>query len=246
MRPARSLPARFFSAKLIVATLIAAIGLAGFTSLGIWQVKRLSWKLDLIERVDTRLAADPIPAPGPAAWPGITAEKDEYTRVTLTGTFLNDDEVLIYTPSDFGPGYWVLTPLQRADGTIVMVNRGVVPQERGLAGDFPRITGETTLTGLLRLSEDQGWLFSRDNDPEGGNWYRRDIASITEAKGYTQAAPYFVDQDMTDPRGWPRGGKTVVSFRNSHLSYALTWFALAAVMVIGYGLVLRLHFRRMA
>ena len=236
----RNMPsARFLSVKLILATLIAVIGVVGFTSLGIWQVKRLHWKLDLIERVDTRIHADPVAAPSPALWSGITSEKDEYTRVRLTGEFLNDDEVLIYTPSDFGPGYWVLTPLKRDDGTIVMVNRGVVPQEQALAGDFTRITGETTVTGLLRMSESEGWLFSRKNDPETGNWYRRDIASITRAKGFAEAAPYFIDQDAIDPTGWPRGGKTVVSFRNSHLSYALTWFALALVMVAGYALVLR-------
>ncbi|WP_460273577.1 SURF1 family protein [Celeribacter sp. ULVN23_4] len=231
------------SFRIVLVTIIAAIGIAGFMSLGIWQVKRLHWKLDLIERVDARVHAAPVPAPGPTLWSAITREKDEYTRVTLTGTFLNDEEVLIYTPSDYGPGDWVLTPLELSDGSIVMINRGVVPQEQAMAGDFSRIDGETTVTGLLRISEHKGWLFSQDNDPENGNWYRRDIESITEAKGYDQAAPYFVDQDLTDPTGWPRGGKTVVQFRNSHLSYAITWFALAALVLGGYGLFLRNELR---
>ena len=30
------------------------------------------------------------------------------------------------------------------------------------------------------------------------------------------------------PGGWPKGGQTVVAFRNQHLSYAITWFGLAA------------------
>ena len=45
-------------------------------------------------------------------------------------------------------------------------------------------------------------------------------------------APYFIDaeaQTGADAAGWPRAGMTVVSFRNNHLSYALTWFALAAL-----------------
>ena len=140
--------------RLIIVTLIAAIGIAGFTSLGIWQVKRLHWKLDLIERVDSRIHADPVPAPGPEAWSTINAEDDEYTRVSLTGRFLNDEAVMIYTPSDYGPADYVLTPFERDDGTIVMVNRGVVPLERAQASDFARIEGETTVTGLLRMSED--------------------------------------------------------------------------------------------
>ena len=79
--------------RLAIATLLAAIGLAGFLSLGIWQVQRLYWKLDLIERVDARVTADPVPAPGPADWPEITREDDEYTRVRLSGEYLHDEEV---------------------------------------------------------------------------------------------------------------------------------------------------------
>lgn len=224
--------------RLAIATLLAAIGLAGFLSLGIWQVQRLNWKLDLIERVDARVTAAPVPAPGPADWPDITREDDEYTRVTLTGEYLHDEEVLIYTPSDFGPADWVLTPLRRDDGSIVMINRGVVPQRQGEPAAFDRPEGKVSVTGLLRLSEDEGWLFSRDNNPAEQKWYRRDIGSITETKGFAQAAPYFVDAEMTDAKGWPRGGQTVVKFRNAHLSYALTWFALAALVAAGYGLLL--------
>ncbi|WP_434287828.1 SURF1 family protein [Celeribacter sp. SCSIO 80788] len=230
--------------RLLIVLILAALGITGFMSLGIWQVQRLHWKLDLIERVEARIHAAPVPAPGPNLWPTITRETDEYTRVTLTGSFLNDDTVLIYTPSDFGPGMWVLTPLRLADSTIVMINRGVVPQDHALSGDFSHVEGETTVTGLLRITEDKGWLFSQDNDPANGKWYRRDIASITSAKGFDQAAPYFVDQELTAPTGWPRGGQTVVSFRNAHLSYALTWFALAAVVALGAALVLRHELRR--
>ena len=230
--------------RLFIVTLLAAIGVFGFTRLGVWQVERLHWKLDLIDRVDSRIHAEPVAAPGQAAWSRLSAEADEYRPVRLSGRFLNEDEVLIYTPSNFGPADWVLTPFARSDGTIVMVNRGVVPEERAQEGDFDRIERETTVTGLLRMSEDKGWLFSRKNDPDNGLWYRRDIGSITAAKGYDAAAPYFVDVLMDDPQGWPRGGQTVVQFRNAHLSYALTWFALALVVLAGYGLVLRMELKR--
>nr|WP_272214236.1 SURF1 family cytochrome oxidase biogenesis protein [Marinicella sp. W31]MDC2878501.1 hypothetical protein [Marinicella sp. W31] len=39
--------------------------------------------------------------------------------------------------------------------------------------------------------------------------------------------------------GYPIGGLTVVKFRNAHLSYALTWFAMALGTVFVYVLVLR-------
>ena len=230
--------------RLIIVTLIALVGLAGFGALGTWQVQRLHWKTALIERVESRIHADPVPAPGPAEWSGLSAETAEYRRVTLRGHFLNADEVQIYTPTEWGPGYWVLTPLARDDGTVVMINRGLVPEDRKNPATRPAPEGAQTVTGLLRISEDKGWLFSRDNNPAARLWYRRDIGSITAALGLHDAAPYFVDQELTDPEGWPLGGKTVVAFRNAHLSYALTWFGLAAFVALAWGLVLRSELRR--
>jgi surfeit locus 1 family protein len=47
-------------------------------------------------------------------------------------------------------------------------------------------------------------------------------------------APFFLDADATpNPGGYPVGGLTVIAFRNNHLVYALTWFALAALSVAG-------------
>lgn len=230
--------------RLVAVTLAALAGVAGFASLGVWQVERLYWKRDLIQRVDGRIHAAPVPAPGPAAWGGITAETDEYRRVEASGRFLHDQAVLIYTPSDAGPADWVLTPLLAADGTIIMVNRGRVPDDLGRKGDYAKPEGHVTVTGLLRMSEDRGWLFLRPNDPAAGHWYRRDIASITKAKGFKMAAPYFIDEERGDPSAWPRGGQTVVAFRNAHLSYALTWFALAFGVLAGYLLLLRHELRR--
>jgi surfeit locus 1 family protein len=50
------------SKKFLILTAIAAILFAGFTALGIWQVYRLQWKLDLIAAVDARVEAPALPA----------------------------------------------------------------------------------------------------------------------------------------------------------------------------------------
>ncbi len=50
----------------LILAMLTAVGIAlflGFVALGAWQVQRLSWKLDLIERVDQRLKAPPQPLP---------------------------------------------------------------------------------------------------------------------------------------------------------------------------------------
>lgn len=215
-------------ARSIVALLLAVLGIAVLVALGVWQVERRAWKLDLIARVDARLAAAPVAAPGPDAWPDLTRAANEYERVEATGHFLHDREVAVLAVTQFGSGYWILTPLETPDFTL-LVNRGFVPQNKrdpATRGEG-QISGEVTITGLLRLTEPHGG-FLRRNDPAGDRWYSRDVPAIADARGLGPIAPYFVDADGTpNPGGLPVGGLTVVHFRNSHLSYALTWFALA-------------------
>ena len=71
---------------------------AGFAALGVWQVERRAWKLDLIARVDARTRAAPAPLPLPAAWQGDT----DYRRVRATGTLLNDRETLVQALTERG------------------------------------------------------------------------------------------------------------------------------------------------
>jgi surfeit locus 1 family protein len=212
-----------------------------FAALGTWQVQRLFWKLDLIARVEARIHRDPEPAPVAAAWAGIDAARDEYRHVTATGVFEYRKAVLVQAVTVLGAGFWVMTPLVRDDRSILLVNRGFVPSDRRdhaarAEGDLP---GRITVTGLMRMSE-PGGAFLRTNDPSDGRWYSRDVAAIASAMGEADVAPYFIDADKTpNPGGLPVGGLTVVSFRNSHLAYALTWYAMALMSAVGARFVYR-------
>jgi surfeit locus 1 family protein len=206
---------------------LVLLAIAALTGLGVWQLERRAWKLDLIDRVDARLAAQPVAAPGAADWPGITADRDAYTRVTTTGHFLNGRETPVLAVTVHGSGYWILTPLVTPDFT-VLVNRGFVPPDRRDPATRQPLEGKVTVAGLLRITEPGGG-FLRKNDPSGGRWYSRDVAAIAAAQRLDDVAPYFIDADAApNPGGLPIGGLTVVAFRNAHLSYALTWFGLAA------------------
>ena len=224
---------------------LAGLALTGvFLGLGTWQVERRVWKLALIDRVEARIHAEPVPAPGPEEWPGLTAASAEYRRVRLTGRFAHDRATLVQALSERGAGFWVLVPLVTDRGFTVLVNRGFVPTEArersARAAGEPE--GEVTLTGLLRLSEPGGGVLRR-NDPAADRWYSRDVAAIATARGIdgpTEVAPYFVDADAApNPGGLPMGGLTVVAFHNNHLVYALTWYALALMTAGALIFVLR-------
>ena len=214
--------ARFaFAAALDLFTLV-------FAGLGIWQLERRSWKLDLIARVEARIHAAPVAAPGPDAWTSIGAATDEYRRVVLQGRYLDAPETLTMAVTERGPGFWVVAPFRSDAGFTVLVNRGFVPEDRRNASERRAAgTGDMRVVGLLRLSEPGGG-FLRSNDPAAGRWYSRDVAAIASARGLGKVASYFVDVDAAaEPGPLPQGGMTQVSFRNTHLIYALTWFCLA-------------------
>ena len=217
----------------IAAVLLAAL-LAG---LGVWQVDRLHWKLHLIAQVDARVHAVAVAAPGPEAWPEVTAATDQYRHVTVKGHFLNQDESLTEAVTRHGAGFWVMTPFVTDRGFTVLVDRGFVPTERRdpASRAAGQIGGETTVTGLVRMTEPGGG-FLRANDPAHGRWYSRDVTAIAAAHGLGEVAPYFIDVDATpNPGGLPIGGLTVVSFPNNHFGYALTWFGLAIMVLGGFG-----------
>ncbi|BAV50758.1 surfeit locus 1 family protein [Mesorhizobium loti] len=212
--------------------LLGLLGVLVFLGLGIWQLERRVWKLDLIARVDQRIHAPVADAPGPGAWAGMTAASGEYSHVRLAGHFLGGANTLVQAVTELGGGYWVLTPLRTDRGFVVLVNRGFIPQQR--KAEFEQESGSFTapavIDGLLRKSEPGGG-FLRNNDAAGNRWYSRDVTAIATTRGLTDVAPYFVDAEASGTDGWPRGGLTVVTFRNSHLVYALTWFTLAAMLV---------------
>lgn len=240
-------PASRSTAVLAFLLVIGGALFAGFVALGSWQVQRLFWKLDLIERVDARVHAQPVAPPDSSKWASVDSAHDEYLAVRLEGEFLHEHEALVQAVTERGPGFWVLTPLRTTDGHYVLINRGFVEADRRDPATRPQgqVRGPVIVTGLLRLSEPGGG-FLRHNDADGDRWYSRDVAAIAAARELPaqQIAPYFIDADASpNEGGWPVGGLTIVKFHNSHLVYAITWFSLA-LMVIGAGVIVWRRERR--
>ena len=176
--------------------------------------------------------------------------------VHLHGQWLADKTVLTQASTVLGAGYWVLTPLQQADGTQVLVNRGFVPETQRAQWLTPGTAAEAPVdvVGLLRMSEPGGG-FLRRNDPAQQRWHSRDVAAIAQSLQLRHAAPFFVDAGIPRLQNgataelpptattWPQPGLTVVRFSNSHLVYALTWFGLA-LMVAGAAVLVARYERR--
>ncbi|MBV9991013.1 MAG: SURF1 family protein [Alphaproteobacteria bacterium] len=212
---------------LTIASVLAFVLLVG---LGAWQLERLHWKLDLIARADANLHAEPLSLE--TRTPDHVAA-NEYRRVAGEGIFDNAKEAYVFGTDEAGDAvYHVVVPFRLGDGRVFLVDRGVVPKEKldpatrraGQPGGVSRVTG------VWRTPDPPG-TFTPKPDPKQRIWYARDLGGIARADGVTLAAPVIVEADATpNPGGWPKGGQTVVNFRNDHLQYAITWFGLAAVL----------------
>ncbi len=232
----------------LVLAVCAALLFAGFVALGTWQVYRLQWKLALIERVDQRVHAAAVAAPTPEYWSQVSRENDEYRHVHVSGVFLHELSSKVQALTERGSGYWLLTPLRAEDGSVVFINRGFITeaqskmifseQAKANASALGR-ADQVLVSGLLRISEPGGG-FLRKNDPADNRWYSRDVQSLGQAHSLPRVAPYFIDAavDKGNPSTAdsslvrPVAGLTVIAFHNSHMVYALTWYALA-LMVAG-------------
>lgn len=240
---------------LVLPTLAMLVTVAILMALGTWQMQRLAWKTGMIAMVESRAGAAPVDFPATATWGALDPETVDYLPVRLTGRFRHADEVHVYWPLTEpkgpvgGPGYFVFTPLERADGSMVFVNRGFVPDARKDAATRAegQITGEVTIEGLVRLPEAAN-AFTPPEDLARNRFYQRDPKLFAKARGLdpVKVAPVMVDAaaSATPAGGLPQAGETLMVFRNNHLQYAGTWYGLALCCLGVYAVFVRARLKR--
>lgn len=206
----------------------------GCVALGVWQLERLQWKLALIHQANSNLAAPPILVAKALAF---GPEAAQYHRVNLSGRFENSKEAYVFGTAAGGTAvYHVVTPFRLDDGRVLLVDRGIVPERLRDPRTRPagELQGEQRVTGVWRVPDSPG-LFTPAPDTAKRIWYARDVKGIARDDHLRLADPVLVEADVTpNPGGWPKGGQTIVHFRNDHLQYAITWLALATVILGGW------------
>lgn len=208
--------------------------------LGTWQVERLQWKEGLIAERTVRTTAAPVDLPAAGAQLSTEALADlDYRRATATGEFQHDGEMYLAARTMQGAvGHQVVTPLRRADGSVILVNRGWVPDDRKdpakrAAG---QVAGTVTVEGAIRAPGRQHWL-QPDNEPEKNRWFWSDLPAMARHAGVPpeRLVPVFLEAGAAaNPGGVPIGGQTRVNLPNDHLQYAIIWYALAVGLAVIY------------
>lgn len=214
-----------------LATFAALLVLVG---LGTWQLQRLTWKEGLIAHAQAQLAEPPVPLPAEGL-----ADLD-FRRVAATGSYLHDAAFAFgFLAEDGRPGGRLITPFRLADGRVILVDRGWMPEDllppkvpRGL-----RPEGTVTLDGIARWRGDgkRAWMTPADT-PELRRWYGWDIPAMQAATALPILPIVLVLERSEGPAGLPRAEAVSIDLPNDHLSYALTWYGLAVVLLVVYTL----------
>ncbi len=202
--------------------------------LGTWQLDRLAWKEAVAERLESRLSAQPIMLPTEPFDP----EQFEFRRVRVAGEFLHESEFFLLSQVRDGVvGIHVVTPLRRlADASHILVDRGWLPlNRRDPAGRHDaQVASIVTLDAVVRRTPSRGW-FVPENRPADNEWYFMEPAAMAAAAGVAAPGEFFLAAVEAASSGdYPVGRGAQIAIRNDHLGYAITWYALAAVLVAVY------------
>ncbi|OLL23083.1 Cytochrome oxidase assembly protein shy1 [Neolecta irregularis DAH-3] len=203
-------------------------------ALGTWQVYRHRWKSDLIEKYTSRLNMKPILCPDDLD-PEHARENWDHRKVLVKGKWRHDLEMLVgIRTRDGRGGFHVITPLQRQDGSKVLVNRGWIAskfrdqesRKLGLPED------EVVVHALVRPHPRKN-IFTPENKPHEDKFYFTDVPQMVEL---TMSKPIYLENiiedddfkaDMDAKCGIPIGRNPTINLSNNHLSYIFTWYALA-------------------
>ncbi|KAJ2019141.1 surf-like protein [Coemansia sp. S3946] len=203
--------------------------------LGTWQIQRLKWKMALLDDVNDRMHRRPVALPL-----RVTAEeinRNEYRRVIVYGVYDHANEMLVGPRSyESEPGFVVVTPLVREDGSRVLVNRGWIKRELQDPKLRPesQITEPVTVIAFVRCSPGKN-SFMPESDPESNHWFNLDLELMAKHTGSQEVLLEVIQPEsaaaaILDARnGIPLGAPSLVDIKNNHLQYTLTWYAMSAI-----------------
>lgn len=225
----------------ILLTLAAVVVLGLLLTLGVWQSQRLRWKEGLIAQAEAAANLPPVPLVE-----ALAAANPDFRRVLVTCRGLGAAPfVELQTIEDGDAGVRLISACPVEGEGVVLVDRGFVPAE---TTERPAVDAADSMpvvvAGVLRRVPPPGAMTP---PPSGRLFYGRDMAAMARTLNVEgPVAPFTVYATTSTNPGWPalRPVAPPAAFSNNHLGYALTWFGLAAVLIVFYVVLLRRRLSR--
>jgi cytochrome oxidase assembly protein ShyY1 len=234
-------------AWLALFVVVIAFAYLCFTVLAPWQLGKNTKTSRENSQISHSLTADPVPLTTFLPRQDSSAPDEQWRRVTATGRYLPDAQVLArLRVIDGDPAFEVLVPFAVDSGPIVLVDRGYVRPVQG--SKVPEIpappTGPVTITARLRDSEQ----LVRGKEPfrqDGAQQvYSINTVQIAALTGVPLAGSYV--QLVEDQPG----GLGVIALprldAGPFLSYGIQWiaFGIIAPILLGYFVYAEIRQRR--
>ena len=214
------------------ATLLMAAGVALTVALGFWQLGRADTKQALQRQIDDYARQPPLKIDAKSL-----KETDIFLRrIAAHGRF--EVRHVVYLDNRLHkhqPGYHVMMPLRLADSDkYVLVNRGWVAagRERQRAPAVKTPDGDITVVGTATAPSAR-FLELSAQVTDGNIWQNMALERYREATKLDLLPIILQQTDALDDglnRDWP----PVDLKRNTHLAYAVQWFALAVAIFLYY------------
>lgn len=221
--------------RLQVFLLLAVVLAAIFIRLGFWQLSRLGQRRARNRIVSAHLAEPIVPLRTLS-----TDSSSALRRASVNGTPDADREIVLAARSYQGsPGVYLFTPMRIAGtDTAELVNRGWIYAPDGASVDLKRwresttsFVGYTELMPVGNMAKPDGVL-----RPDARVARQLDLATVSSLLPYPVSRLYLVatEQDTTKPVAQRVARLPAPALdEGPHLSYALQWFAFAAIALIG-------------
>ena len=212
---------RFWPALIVLAVVLIT------TRLGFWQLSRAHQREALNAHMTEYQNETPIPVTAsPVALSSI-----EYHRVVAHGKWMPEKAVYLDNrPYKDAPGFYVVMPLQFADGSAILVNRGWLPrndEDRSRIASYRTSDGEVDVTGTARANASQAFELGH-----GGSAANLKIRQNLAIDAYAQETglrlqPFVIQQSGGADDGLVRDWPVQTADAERNYGYMVQWWAMA-------------------
>lgn len=227
---------------IISVLLIVSFSYAAISMLAPWQLHKDEDIVARNEQIKEGFEREVVPYSELFDAAGVVPQTSEYFRVSLTGHYLPDSEVLLrLRPVNDGPAFQSLTPFELEDGRVVLINRGFVSSEGTIVPEItPAPSTPTTIVGFARKNENVPGSTPME-DSGYKQVYGINTEQISEFTGLDLGTD-FVQLAENQP-GVLSAMPIPQLDRGSHLSYGFQWIAFGIMAPIGLGYFVWAEFR---
>ena len=205
-------------------------------SLGVWQIDR-GYKKKELENTFLERQSQPVKEIKYNTF----EDSDLYRNVVLEGKYLDQIFLLDNKIHNGKPGLKVFSPFESINESLVLVSRGWIEFED--RSNLPMIKTEKSalkIQGILR-SESKDFILENDNMKRNTNPILVQTINLDELSNYLgkPLSPYILELSELSKSAFVKTWQPINLSSFRHFGYAVQWFGLGLVLIIGYLFFLR-------